>query len=61
MFDVGDKTSFDIGLGGPKDHVVSFFFISGDFFSKLHHLTFIFKEPFIMVNIDEKIMEFSKH
>ena len=38
MFDVGDKSSFDIGLGGPKDHVVSFFFNSDDFFSKLHHL-----------------------
>ena len=38
MFDVGDKNSFDIGLGGPKDHVVSFFFNSDDFFSKLHHL-----------------------
>ena len=39
MFDVGDKSSFDICLGGPKDRVVSFFFNSDDVFSKLEHLT----------------------
>ena len=45
MFHAGDKNSFDIGLGGPEDYVVSFFFNSDDFFSKLHHLSEIATVP----------------
>ena len=41
MFHTGNENSFDIDSGGPKDHVVCFFFNSDNFFQKLHHLTYI--------------------
>ena len=38
MFHTGNENSFDIDSGGPKGHVVRFFFNSDDFFQKLHPL-----------------------
>ena len=34
MFDTGDKYSLNMGLGGPKGHVVSFVFKSEAFVPK---------------------------